>query len=441
MTDFATPAPATKEKLAELTTAAALQYSLKNYNGAADLYSEAAAIQAELNGEMAPENAELLYLYGRCMYKVGIAKSDVLGGQVAQEKKPEKKSKKADAGEGGSATKADGSAGKEESTESKPFFQLTGDENWDDSDDEEEDDGGADGDEEDDDFSTAYETLDLARVLLSRQLEALQNADNSDKGKGKQEAEDTPEIKRIKDRLADTHDLIAEISLENERFEDAISDTRACLNLRKELLPFEDPIIAEAHFKLSLALEFASMTDLREAERQQEAGQEPSNKDAKVDMALRKEAANEMKQAIASLEARIKKEETESSSPAEDKKTDKEKSIADAKEMLEEMKQRLVDLQADPLKQAPQPLDGVDPELFSGLLSDLLGADAATQKAKIAEAAKGAQDVSGLVRSKKKEKAQVTAENGGASGSGNGKRKLEVIDETKGKRAKTEEAQ
>ena len=77
--------PKTKEKLAELTQAASLQYSLKNFSAAADHYADAVEIQAELNGEMAPENAELLFYYGRALYKVAVAKSDVLGNKVAQE--------------------------------------------------------------------------------------------------------------------------------------------------------------------------------------------------------------------------------------------------------------------------------------------------------------------------------------------------------------------
>ena len=60
--------PKTKEKLEELTQAASLQYSLKNFSAAADHYADAVEIQAELNGETAPENAELLFYYGRALY-------------------------------------------------------------------------------------------------------------------------------------------------------------------------------------------------------------------------------------------------------------------------------------------------------------------------------------------------------------------------------------
>jgi HAT1-interacting factor 1 len=38
-------------------------------------------------------------------------------------------------------------------------------------------------------------------------------------GKGKEVSEgDSPAVRHIKERMADTHDLLAEISLENERY-------------------------------------------------------------------------------------------------------------------------------------------------------------------------------------------------------------------------------
>jgi HAT1-interacting factor 1 len=63
----------------------------------------------------------------------------------------------------------------------------------------------------------AFEILDMARVLFTKRLE--ENAEKEGEGKGKDVSEgDSPEIRHVKERLADTHDLIAEVSLENERF-------------------------------------------------------------------------------------------------------------------------------------------------------------------------------------------------------------------------------
>ena len=68
----------------------------------------------------------------------------------------------------------------------------------------------AEGEDDDDDLATAFGVLDLARVLFSRRLEDLEA--NGDK------EHDAPTIRHVRERLADTHDLLSEISLENEKF-------------------------------------------------------------------------------------------------------------------------------------------------------------------------------------------------------------------------------
>ena len=66
--------------------------------------------------------------------------------------------------------------------------------------------------EEEDDLAASFELLDLARVCFERKLAAPE--DSEDKGKS---VGDSLMTKHIKERLSDTHDLLAEISLENER--------------------------------------------------------------------------------------------------------------------------------------------------------------------------------------------------------------------------------
>lgn len=337
--------PKTKEKLEELTRAASLQYSLKNYSTAADHYADAVEIQAELNGEMAPENAELLFYYGRALYKVAIAKSDVLGAKVVQEEKKKSKTEKSqkEASER-PAPSANGSKaeGKEETVESKAYFQLTGDENWTDSEDEEEE-GGAEQEEEQDDFGNAYEVFELARVLYTKQLEAQESSEGADKGKGK--AEVTPQARAIKEKLADCHGFLVEISFENERFHDAIPDARSAVALQEELHPFEHENVTEGHYSLSLALEFASVAKVRE----QQAGQDTetpadgAQQEDVIDWDLRNEAAKHTELAIQSLETRLKQEEAALSSEAltPEQKKEKEAIITDKKSMLEDLKTRV----------------------------------------------------------------------------------------------------
>lgn len=361
---MADPAQSTEttEKRTELfnkTAAASQKYALKQYADAADLYSEATALQAELNGELDPKNADLLYAYGRCLYHLGVTKSDVLGGQVAGEGSGDKASGKkrkrdADAGEGDASTSGEvaekvvkkaveskdgmkvGNDQERAEESSKPFIQITGDtDDWED-DDEEDGEGadGADGEDEedaenDDDFATAYEILDIARILLVKQAEAIATA-----GTGKGKAGD--EVKHIRERLADTHDLQAEISLENERFADAISDSRASLELKQEIYPTESSIVAEAHFKLSLALEFASVTAPKDADGRVEPG-----KEGKVDEDMRKDAANHMELAIESSRLRVAEESTKLASLGFEESERKKMEIADVQEMISDMEQRV----------------------------------------------------------------------------------------------------
>lgn len=340
-----TSIPPTKEKLDELVKSAGLQYSLKNFAGAAELYSKATEIQGQLNGEMAPENAELLYYYGRALYKVAIATSDVLGNKVAQEeKKKPKAGKQAKAESSGAAASGAKTEAKGETVESKPYFQLTGDENWTDSEDEEEDaeaEGAAEGEEEQDDFGNAFEAFDIARVLYTKQLEGLDAHDGVSKGKGK--AEISPRSKLVRERLADCYNYLVDIAFENENFHSAVADARSALEIQQEFLDISHQYITEAHYKLSLALEFASVSKVREEQAGMQVGDSDKAKEseAEIDYELRKEAAQQMELAIQSLESRIKKEQAEASNLPKDKKKEKESSIKDGQEMLEDMKTRV----------------------------------------------------------------------------------------------------
>ena len=439
--------PKTEAKLDELTQAASLQYSLKNFSAAADHYADAVEIQAELNGEMAPENAELLFYYGRALYKVAVAKSDVLGTKGAQEDKKKKKAKKDEAKAEASSSAANGAKTEvktEETTAPKPasaYFQLTGDENWDDSDDEEDEEAEGEQEEEEDDFANAYEVFELARVLYQKQLDAQSDSTTADKGKGA--ATLSPTERAIKEKLADCHGFLTDISLENERFHDAVADARSANALQTELHDFSHENVTESHYSLSLALEFASVSKIREdqagAERQQAGDaekQDPDDKDG-LDWELRNEAAKHTELAIQSLQARLKKEEAAltGNTLTDAQKKEKKTVIEDKKAMLEELQGRLKDLKLDPTK---QDYDTIDQSVVQGLFGSLLGADAETQKKKLAEATEKANDVSQVVR--KKAKPAPAAAKPVAEPSGSGKRKLEVAEESaNGKRSKTEE--
>ncbi|CAK7209570.1 hypothetical protein SBRCBS47491_000488 [Sporothrix bragantina] len=485
-----------KVSLADLCAKAAMLYSQqKNYEEAAEVYARAAEMQAEINGEMDPENAEILFLYGRSLFKVGQSKSDVLGGKapetgsgeaVKNDKKEKKANKEKTATEGGLIAKAiSGSAGasadgpsSETVDAKKPLFQFAGDEEWDASDDEEGEDAEGEGEgegdeEEEDDLAVAFEVLDLSRVLFEKQLkekkqEAETGADADAKttdeaaDKGKEaatdkadEAEEEPAspiatgvpgaMRHVLERLADTHDLLAEISLENERYPNAIVDSRASLAYKKQYLSEDSEIIAEAHFKLSLALEFASVTTSQDDKGTTNNGAGAEGQ--QVDQALRDEAATELEAAIASTKLKLQAKEVELAtlhSPEDNDATRRQ--IAEVKDIISDMEQRLVDLRKPPID-LNAAVNGPAGAGLGGLLGALSGGAAGSFGSGVQEAKKAATDLSGLVRKKAKDVSTAAtapaAEEASATNGSSTKRKAEEPadgSDDEAKKARTVEA-
>jgi hypothetical protein len=100
---------------------------------------------------MHPDNAEIFFLYGRSLFKVGQSKSDVLGGKSGGEKKkpngvakPKKAEPKEELKTESEKTAEEGVAIVAGQTDievegaKKPLFQFTGDENFEGSDEEED---------------------------------------------------------------------------------------------------------------------------------------------------------------------------------------------------------------------------------------------------------------------------------------------------------------
>ncbi|OQO11496.1 hypothetical protein B0A48_03223 [Cryoendolithus antarcticus] len=416
--------------LPQLLAQAQKLYALKRYAEAADLYSEAAALHDEVHGEMALENAEVLFQYGRCLYYVGVGKSDVLGGKVAatsaegEGKSKKRKRGKEEGGEGegliGKAMAEGSGVGevKSEQAAGKPFFQITGDENWTDSEGEEDDGDDAqtgeaeEEEEEQDDFSLSYEILDLARVLFRRRLDIVL-APPTDPP-----APLAGEARHLTDRLSEIHDLQAEVKLENEQFHDAVADCRAALTLKLQLYPPESGMLAEAHYKLAIALDFASLpVSAPEGEEVGEPGEKPAKKeDGKVDEELKAEAVSEMEAAISSCQLRIAKEEAALSGLPTAKQASAKAGIADVKSMVSEMKNRLVDLKTPTHGPALSALalqgDGETGEELKGVMGKAMVAGSKAESERVVqEAVSGARDLGGLVR-KGKRKAETNGEGG-----------------------------
>ncbi|KAL4998108.1 hypothetical protein BDV10DRAFT_167718 [Aspergillus recurvatus] len=392
-----------RQRLEALIKRAAAKDAMKDYNAAAELYSEATEIQAKLNGELSLENADLLFTYGKSLYNVAISKSDVLGSKVAGKAQtqpaPEDKSVpfkpapnadnfiKNAVASSSSVTKLQ-EAGSEDN-QRKPYFQFTGDENFDtDSEEENEDDAAEGDDDDDDDFANAFEVLDLARIIYHKKLSVLED---SEKGKS---TEPVPEFRDIKERLADTYDLQAEISLEGERFTDAVTDLRTALELRRSLFPMEDPSVAECHYKLSLALEFGAV--------KHNDGPEGETKPAKVDEGMRKEAVTQMEMAIESCRVRMAQEQGKLETDAsldEDRQTALKRRITNVKEIISDMEQRLFDLRRPPVF-VEKGLDDQGESMIKGILGQLMGESDSKKQSLLDAATQNATDVTAFVKRK-----------------------------------------
>ncbi|ROT41395.1 hypothetical protein SODALDRAFT_331115 [Sodiomyces alkalinus F11] len=435
-----------KVTLADLTAKASALYVRKEYNQAADLYSAAVAMAVDMTDglDIHPDNGEIFFLYGRSMFKIGQAKSDVLGAKAAGEKKTDKAQPKAVEAEAKKSTQESVAAAVVEVSDNKkaepgpakkPLFQFEGDENFEASDEDEEDDEAEDGDEEDE-MEIANDTLEIARLSLEKRLALLEEQESQTNGKGKgvvQEG-DSANVRHVKERLADTYDLLAEINLENEKFSLASQNFRESLKYKKELYPPESEIRAEAHYKLALALEFASMTTTAEA-----------GADQALDEDLREEAISEMEAAIASTKLKLQAKEVESAETANpEENTATKAQISDVRDMIEDMEHRLEEMRK-PAIDFKSVLGTAAGDALQGIFGSALGETPAQMNVRVQDAKKTATDLTGLVRKKEKknkDESQSSAAQENGHESNGTKRKAEEAAETEdaSKKAKVSEA-
>ncbi|KAG9078547.1 hypothetical protein FS749_009423, partial [Ceratobasidium sp. UAMH 11750] len=189
------------------------------------------------NGENTPEFAELLLVYGRALLENAISQNSVLG--------KEKEGEGAGEAHKDSANGAGSSSGDTKPGEGRIHFggdpesDHEGDETVDslgaganESKDEEEEDAEENDEEPEDDFNAAWDVLDMARAYYDQQ-----------------EGDD------MKLKLAETYMYLGDVSLETEKFEQAVSDYTSGLTIKTQLLPFYSRQVCEAHYRLSLVLD------------------------------------------------------------------------------------------------------------------------------------------------------------------------------------------
>lgn len=122
------------------------------------------------------------------------------------------------------------------------------------------------------------------------------------------------------------------------RYPNAIADARESLKYKQQLVGPDSEIIAEAHFKLSLSLEFASVTSQQDDESAGGAGAGPKE----INQELRDEAARELEAAINSTKLKLQNKEVELATLHSPEDNDISRTqIAETKEIIAEMEQRV----------------------------------------------------------------------------------------------------
>uniref|UniRef100_A0A8H7XRK9 Tetratricopeptide SHNi-TPR domain-containing protein n=1 Tax=Psilocybe cubensis TaxID=181762 RepID=A0A8H7XRK9_PSICU len=214
-------------------------FALKKYEQAIDHYATALELATKQLGEDAPEVADLYFAYGKALLENAIAQSTVLGKEQPEEAIEEQnKASGSGSNKNGPILSFSGDADDAGDDEDHPIDLFGKAAAGQDEEEEEEGDEEDDGEPEDD-FNAAWEVLDLARAIYDKQ----------------KNDEDDDEVKL---KLADTYIALGDVSLETEKFDQAISDYEAGLELKVALLPGSSRQIAEAHYKLSMVLDLTS---------------------------------------------------------------------------------------------------------------------------------------------------------------------------------------
>jgi len=182
-------------------------------------------------GETAVECAEAYLYYGKALLELARLENGVLGGPMGGEEGANSENE-----EDGDEQPENGT---ETEKESEPSKNDDAEEEATEADDKEADEEGDD--DEPTNLQLAWEMLDLAKVVYTKQVTEVS-------------AEAKDDLER---KLCETLLTLGEVSLENENYGQAEEDLLNCLKLRVDKLPADSRSIAETHYQLGIAQGFA----------------------------------------------------------------------------------------------------------------------------------------------------------------------------------------
>lgn len=217
-------------------------FALKKFEQAVEHYASALELITKKYGEDGPETADLYFSYGKALLENAISQNSVLGKEQPEDGQSNEHNDSDVNGNGpilsfsGDAEDLDDDADEDPPVDifAQAAQAIPNPAGGDEDDDQDEEDP-----QPEDDFNAAWEVLDLARAIYDKQ---------------KDETGDD----EVKLKLADTYITLGDVSLETEKFDQAIVDYEAGLALKTELLPISSRQIAEAHYKLSMVLDLTS---------------------------------------------------------------------------------------------------------------------------------------------------------------------------------------
>jgi len=179
-------------------------YALQQYDLAIDRYSHALNILVNQYGELSPHCAPVYYYYGQTLLQKAIRQSDVFGEKMGENVQIQEAS--------------------EEIAPKKSMnrFSFQGD----------EEDGDENGEQEEDLFESAWQMLEICRIIYEK--------DTSEEGQKK---------------LGDVIKTLGDVHLEDGNYIEAAKYYEDGLVILEKVLEPENRTLAEAHYKLALALE------------------------------------------------------------------------------------------------------------------------------------------------------------------------------------------
>lgn len=344
---------------------------IKDYPNAVGTLGDACAKLDEMYGYLADECADAYFCYGRALLELAREDSNVLGTEPEKEDSEdgdeeegdegEEEKDKLDKDETSSGKVEDGAASKENDENESKDKESPADETIDTTKEVNEDDE----DKEDNvgNLQLAWEVFELAKKIFERQ--------------------------NAKEKLADTYLYLGEVQLESENYNGAIDDMKRCIEVQKEILPPDHREIAETYFQLGVAYSLSNEFDL---------------------------AIINYKTSCEILENRIRNLEENGSPKEETEKNPSysvEKEVSEIKALLPEIKAKVADMEdfkQETIKRVmasfsvqPQSSDGAGPSSSSGL-------PAASTQSTNGSPSKPANNISHLVRKKRKPEEEATTD-------------------------------